>query len=252
MSKRVLVVAVLALLLVGSAVAFAHEDGDPERGATLYVENCLACHGPKGEARATHPAFAGVIQYDVTFADVLEQGVDGTYMHAWGVDYGGPLTHDDINDLLAYVQTWSLDEEVPLPPVEVPAGLDPAASLGAELYLTNCATCHGPQGQGRGANGPAFGPNADVLTLARRGEAAPGKPENGMPPFAQAYGGPLSENDLANIVAYVRTWQEPSALQEVAEDSPEGAGMLILLIGLGALLVVGGSVLLRRVPPAGK
>ncbi len=243
MSKRVLFVAVLALLVVGSAVVLAQEDGDPERGAVLYVENCLACHGPHGEGRAEHPAFSGAIQYDVTFIEVVEQGVEDTYMPAWGDDYGGYLSARDLGDLRAYAQSWSLEDEIPLPAVEVPADLSAEASLGAELYLTNCATCHGPDGKGRGENELAIGIDADVLTVARRGKDA-----EGMPPFAQAYDGPLSEEELASVMTYIRTWERHSVLQTVAEDSPEGAGMLILLMGLGALLVVGGAVLVRLVP----
>jgi len=64
-------------------------------------------------------------------------------------------------------------------------------------------------------------------------------PDSAMPPFADAYGGPLSEADLSAIVAYTRAWERPAPMVVAAENSPQGAGMLILLIGLGSIGIVG-------------
>ncbi len=229
MAKRALIVALLALVVLGGAVVLAHGDGDPAHGAALYAENCLACHGPTGESRGTHKAFSTAIRYDTNFEAVVAQGVAGSrYMFAWGQEYGGPLSAEDILDLRAYAQTWQ--EGTPeLLPVQ-----DDSADPGARLYATNCAGCHGSQGAGRSLPGfPPIGKYVDVLAVARRGI-----PDSAMPPFAEAYGGPLSEADLSAIAAYARTWEQPAPMVVAAANSPQGAGMLILLIGLGAIAVV--------------
>ncbi len=228
MAKRALIMALLALAVLGGATVLAHGDGDPAHGAALYAENCLACHGPTGGSRAAHAAFSATIQYDADFEATVAQGVAGSrYMFAWGQEYGGPLSAEDILDLRAFVQTWSEGAPQPLP--EEPA--DP----GARLYAANCAACHGPQGEGRSLPGfPPIGQYADVLAVARRG-----MPDSAMPPFADAYGGPLSEADLSAIVAYTRAWERPAPMVVAAENSPQGAGMLILLIGLGSIGIVG-------------
>ncbi|MBN2470073.1 MAG: cytochrome c [Anaerolineae bacterium] len=243
MAKRVLLIAVLGMAIVwGGALALAHGDGDAEHGAALYAENCLACHGPQGESRAAHEAFAAAVRYDTSFVDVVAQGVDGTYMPGWAADSGGPLSDEDIADLSTFVQTWGEHAPQAIPAPSVPDGLDPEASAGAALYMTNCVGCHGPQGEGRGlAQFPPIGKYADVLAVARRGVAG-----SDMPPFAQAYDGPLSEEELASILAYTRTWERTPEMVALAEEGPQGAAMLILLIGLGAVALVAGLTLTTR------
>ncbi len=230
MAKRALITVLVALVVLGGAVVLAHGDGDPTHGAALYAENCLACHGPDGQGRGTHEAFSAAIQYDSGFEAVVARGVAGSrYMFAWGQEYGGPLSAEDILDLRAYVQTWQEGAPEPLPVAEE------STEPGAALYAANCAACHGPQGQGRSLAGfPAIGQYADVLAVARRG-----MPNSAMPPFAEAYGGPLSEADLSAIAAYSRSWERPAPMIVAAENSPQGAGMLILLIGLGSIGIVG-------------
>lgn len=246
MSKRVLRGLVLVLAALGGAVALAQGDGDASRGAALYAEYCLACHGPRGEARASGEAFAAAIVYDATFEEVVAQGVPATYMGPWGEAHGGPLSDEEIADLRAFVQSWTTGEAPPLPTPEVPSGLQAVGSgdpaLGAALYLTNCAGCHGPQGEGRGlALYPPLSRSADFLAATRRGV-----PGTLMPAFASAYGGPLSEDDVSNLMAYVRTWERPSALEEAAQEVPPGAWQLVLLTGIGAILGVGLVVLVRH------
>lgn len=244
MGKRVLRVAVgFAVVLLAAVGVLAQEGGDSEHGAAIYAENCLVCHGPRGEARLdTQAAFAQAISYRLDFADVVAQGVQDTYMGPWGVADGGPLTDADLQDLTAYAQTWT-DGEVPsLPGSEVPEGLSADATAGAELYLTNCQGCHGPTGEGRGtALYPVIDPHADVITAARRGVG------NRMPPFADINGGPLNDEQINQIMAYVRTWERPTALQAAAENNPaNGLVQLIILGGLLAVAVVGFGTLSRR------
>lgn len=243
MAKRLLLIALLGMFAIwGSTAALADGDGDPEHGAELYAEYCLACHGPTGEGRAEHEAFAVAIMYDVSFEEVLAKGVDDTYMIGWATAEGGPFSDADLADMRAYAQTWQDAEVQGLPAPVIPEGLEPEASAGAALYLTNCAGCHGAQGEGRGlAQFPAIGEHVDVLALTRRGVAG-----SMMPPFAQEYGGPLTEDDLASIVTYTRTWEREAEMMTVAEQGPQGAAMAILLIGLGAVVVIAGLSLTTR------
>jgi len=246
MSKRIWLVAGLAagLLIAGVAAVTAHEGGDAVHGAALYAENCLVCHGPRGEARLDgHAALGGAIAYGLEFTEVVAQGIPETFMGPWGTEYGGPLSEDDLADLDAYAATWAGTETPPLPAVDIPAGLAGDAAAGADVFLSNCAGCHGPAGEGRGdlARYPALELSPDVVTATRRGVSG-----SLMPPFAEVAGGPLTEAEIGQIAAYVRTWERPSAMQVAAEASPEGAGLLILLIGMAAIVLVGGAVMSGR------
>ena len=244
MLKRGLLMAmVVGVVLLAGAVALAQEGGNGERGAQLYAENCLTCHGPRGEARLdTHPAFAQAINYSLSFEDVVAHGVDGTFMGPWGVADGGPLDATALADLTAYAATWANGEVPPLPAPQVPEGLSADATAGAELFLANCQGCHGPTGEGRGETRyPAIDPRADVITATRRGVA-----DSLMPPFADVNGGPLSEDEISQVMAYVRSWERPTALQALAQTDPAGAWQLVLLAGLGMVLVVGLFASIRR------
>lgn len=79
--------------------------------------------------------------------------------------------------------------------------------LGERLYAENCAVCHGDDGQGRvGAtlakDWPSIRP--DLLVKATIENGIPGSP---MPAWSQARGGPLAQEDIDAIVAYILTWQ---------------------------------------------
>lgn len=243
MLKRTLISTTLILVLLGTAVVLAQENGDATRGAALYAENCLSCHGPRGEARATHEAFAGVVQYDINFVEVVNEGIADSFMGPWGESHGGLLDEREVNDLRAFAQSWFTGDAPPLPEPVIPASVqEQDAAAGAALYAINCASCHGVEGQGRGSERfPAIPFGADMLVVTRRGNESAG-----MPPFAEALGGPLSEAEIDRIAEYTRTWDRPSDLQALAADSPQGAGLLVLLMGIGALAAIGGIAFLGR------
>jgi len=79
--------------------------------------------------------------------------------------------------------------------------------LGERLFSENCAVCHGTDGQGRvGAtlakDWPSIRPDLLVKTTIENG--IPGSP---MPAWSQARGGPLAQEEIDAIVAYILTWQ---------------------------------------------
>lgn len=94
-------------------------------------------------------------------------------------------------------------------------------SLGQELYLTECAECHGPDGdvtqiEGvEGLNGAFVSPisSKDVI-YTRTDETlvniiSNGQQDLGMPPFGSAYGGQLTPAEVEYIVAFMRyTWDD--------------------------------------------
>jgi mono/diheme cytochrome c family protein len=80
------------------------------------------------------------------------------------------------------------------------AGGDP--EHGGELYVENCAVCHGVDGQGRvGASLESF-PGVDV-GVALEAVIAAGIPGSVMPAWSQANGGPLADQDIRDIAAYI-------------------------------------------------
>jgi mono/diheme cytochrome c family protein len=89
---------------------------------------------------------------------------------------------------------------------------DPAK--GMEIFQANCAACHGPEGKGDGAAAAALDPkprdlsdadyvstlsNEHLLKVISEGGASVGKSL-----MMAAWGGILSENDILNVIAYIR------------------------------------------------
>jgi mono/diheme cytochrome c family protein len=93
-----------------------------------------------------------------------------------------------------------------------PRGVSADGPAGAKLYSTYCGACHGEAG--KGAFGPAVGTEKylsehsdDALTAA----IADGTTGKGMPAWGQARGGSLSDDQIADIVAYLRSLAPASA-----------------------------------------
>jgi cytochrome c oxidase cbb3-type subunit 3 len=79
--------------------------------------------------------------------------------------------------------------------------------LGAQLFLENCAVCHGFDGQGRiGANlakdWPSIQPNLRIKSAISNGI-----PGSLMPAWSQENGGSLTDPEIDAIVEYILNWQ---------------------------------------------
>lgn len=98
------------------------------------------------------------------------------------------------------------------PPPSEPSEL---AEQGARLYAENCAMCHGPEGQGRvGAtlakDWPSIRPDLTVRAII-----ANGVPGSAMPAWSQAKGGPLSEEEVNDLTAFILALGEQSPVEQL-------------------------------------
>ncbi len=242
---------IVGLLLMGgltAGAAAAQIEGDPERGGKLYVENCAVCHGVDGNGRvgATLTAFSG-IDIDAALTQVITSGIEGAVMPAWGEAGGGPLSDQDIADIVAYITSafggtepieplpeYQPPEIAPLPNVEG----DP--SRGAVVFQVNCVMCHGERGEGRiGAPlAKAWASNQpEVFIRQVVGEGISGSL---MPAWAQSNGGPLSDEELDDVTAFMLTLdpRQPAPSPAPPPEGPLTRSTSLLLLGGAALLVV--------------
>jgi cytochrome c oxidase cbb3-type subunit 3 len=87
-----------------------------------------------------------------------------------------------------------------------------AISAGAELFAENCVLCHGQQGEG--GIGPALNDkpflteNSDERIFSLIDSGVPGTQ---MPAWSQSFGGPFTDEQIRQMVAFVRSW-EPTAI----------------------------------------
>lgn len=102
---------------------------------------------------------------------------------------------------------------------------------GAPIYLQNCSVCHGNQGQG--GDGPTLRNNQFVQSGSDQAvytTVANGRPGTKMPAWLITNGGPLSDSDISNVVAYLHTFQSvsviasPTPAPEEATETPPPPG----------------------------
>ena len=118
-----------------------------EGGRSAFRMHCVQCHGAGAAGSPGYPNLndddwlwggdLAAIEFTITHG-IRNPGHDGTrtsQMPAFGRD--SILQPEQIDDLVAHVRTISGQQ---------PAGA--AARRGAALFATNCAACHGAEGQG--------------------------------------------------------------------------------------------------------
>ncbi|MDQ3645911.1 MAG: cytochrome c [Actinomycetota bacterium] len=82
----------------------------------------------------------------------IERGRPGTPMPTWGVDYGGGMTDQSIDDVMAWLMSLPGNQEAPGDLAEACSfgqADDETCSSGSEIFEARCAVCHGPKGQGK-------------------------------------------------------------------------------------------------------
>jgi len=169
-------------------------------GQALFEQNCASCHGQRIPAAA-----------DVEAAmRIIAGGGAHTTMPVWGE----VLTQEQLDALVGYT---------------LQAARGAPTEVGQRLFSQNCAACHGDFGEG-GANparpGDIIAPISSREYLATRDDQtlrsiiAMGQPDFGMSPFSTAFGGPLEDDEIDAILAFLRTWEASPPVEAPAEILP--------------------------------
>jgi cytochrome c553 len=116
--------------------------GDAARGAEAF-EICQGCHkrGGTGSVSGAYPRLAG--QHATVLIEQMTDIRSGERNNPKMVPFAEEhvLTTQEIADIAAYLQA------LPIPP-NIGAGPGAALARGKELYVRDCATCHGDKGEG--------------------------------------------------------------------------------------------------------
>ena len=181
-------------------------------GLSLYAKNCTSCHGSNAEGTNLAPPLnTADLRTRLSDADVtriISQGVPGTLMASWSK----ALLAKDIADVTLLIRRWDnlALAGISLPTIEAaPIDMSPAAiATGKQLYSVLCAQCHGKTGYGTrlapALNNKTFleqTSNAAIQQIIAQGVQGTAMP---------AWGGRLSEADIAAMTAYLRSL-EPAA-----------------------------------------
>lgn len=201
MGARIAVVVAVAgaacALVSASALAATAEEG-----RELFVESCASCHASDGSGTEYGPDItdAGEAAADfqlrtgrMPLADPSDQAIRKE----------PAFDEQEIEALVSYVGSLGVGPEIPT--VVVEAG---ELTEGQQLFVDNCAACHGATANGGAAGVGALAPSlfeASPLEIAEAIVTGPGE----MPVFG------FDESERNSIVRFIGYLQE--------EDAPGGA-----------------------------
>ncbi len=207
-----------AILAVLPLVAGAAPDGK-----ALYETHCSACHQSEGKGGIGLPLTGEILAQlsDDYIAKTIRNGRPGRIMPPFVA-----LSDAQVAAILQYIRSWS-DRPAPVYPKLAFKG-DPRR--GKALYEAHCQRCHGADGSGEGTgtgvtlsrerefmvmpaalNNPGFQRSASdamIADIIRRGRRV-----GGMPAFRKK----LTDEQISDVVAYVRTLKSPPPVRGARE-----------------------------------
>ena len=202
---------------------------DVAAGQAVFSARCSSCHGSDGDGSAFGPSLVGVgaaaADFQLRTGRMPFSGSPGTQA------VRKPPAFDDqtIRDLVAYVASLGGGPAIPQPRLDANA-----LPAGQQLFIANCAPCHGATARGGAVGGGALAPALDQATSVEAAEAmliGPGE----MPVFSG-----LSDSDRNAIVTYlqfIRTQPNPGGAS-IGGIGPVPEGFAGWILGLGLILVV--------------
>jgi cytochrome c oxidase cbb3-type subunit III len=199
-----------------------------EAGAAAWSKYCALCHGPEGHGYAADHAPSLVSATflesasDEFIARGIREGRPGTAMAAYGKVRGGPLNEEEITSIVTFLRERG-PTRVPLHQSHTAVVGDSAR--GEAIYKVSCQSCHGTRTDRGNAVHLA---NTTFLAAATdaflRHAVVHGRPGTPMPPFQ----GVLSEEEIDDVVAFLRSWARPVRPERQAPPEPPPLGEVVI------------------------
>jgi cytochrome c oxidase cbb3-type subunit III len=186
--------------------------------ATLYRENCSACHGARGMNGPSYPLanpeYQALVDEQVLHK-VVANGTPGTLMPAFAISAGGSLTDQQVDALVKGMRNAWYKPGTPegAPPLPYHAAAPADTSRGAQVYAAYCASCHGVAGQpGKTKAGsitePAF--LSLISDQALRTVIIAGRPDIGQPDWRNSMPGhPMTDQQVTDVVGWLSSQRKP-------------------------------------------
>jgi cytochrome c oxidase cbb3-type subunit 3 len=222
------------LCLIACAPESGGDDSTPEqRGAALYQQYCEFCHGDVGQGYVSDNATALAnpeflrIASDELLTTAIRHGRPGTPMSAWGESAAGPLRDADIEDLVAFIRTWQSE---PFVDVDDYAIGSEASTIRGQTYYSafGCEDCHGELGRGGTyvtLENPWFLNQVGDGYL--RESILRGRPGTAMDSYADGDADDLTDAQLDDILALIRSWEREVDTDPLPPFSPDVSDAVI-------------------------
>lgn len=191
-------------------------------GEKIFPYTCSSCHGKNGEGKdyenyetgvpsVMNADFLRVASLEFIYFTLLK-GRSNKQMASWEPSISG-FTRDEINDLSQFLDAKDLIKW------EVEDIIRNRGNLGKgeEIFLNNCSTCHGTEGQGGLAvaiNQKDFLEKASDLFILKT--LAKGRVNTAMPSWSN-----LESDDITNLMTFLRSWY-PGSVYPTQFNLPNG------------------------------
>jgi len=205
----------VSVLMFATVSVWAAAPVSLAEASKIYSENCAVCHGDRGDGQSrarfglnpqprdfTTPGAAAELNRKRMITAVV-QGREGTAMVGWH----GRLSMPEIEGVVNYIRTTFMRLA---PSEEELAVTGPRLQHGKTLYEEHCRVCHGDRGNGATWTNSVLNPPPRnftspqarrILTRKRMLAAVTyGRKQTAMIAFSNR----LSEDDIADVVDYVR------------------------------------------------
>jgi cytochrome c oxidase cbb3-type subunit 3 len=171
------------------------------RGGIVFKNYCALCHGEKGDGVARASKLYNGLNLSIksgvdvrNYENIVRKGGAGVgkspYMPMWEQE----LSEEQVNDVLAYIKVLAAPEK-----------------RGQVVFKTNCVLCHGLKGDGNGRAAKLYDPPPADLTHSDKNDQYKemiirlGGEAMGRSPFMPIWGEQLSDQEIRDVVAYLRT-----------------------------------------------
>ncbi len=215
--RRWMMVIAFSILLISVSPMKAATRGDPLEGRKIYLTFCFACHGDTGKGNGPAAPLLPVPPTDHTRNEYMARKTDRDLFKAIS---GGGAFHGS-----RYMPSWNkrfLEEEIwdlvaYLRYLHRPS-MQGSAKRGKSLYTRYCTVCHGETGRGDGPMAEVLGKlgptpldftNKELMTTRSDSELFlaifGGGKSGGKSDYMPRWGGTLSEKEMWDLVAYLRS-----------------------------------------------
>jgi ubiquinol-cytochrome c reductase cytochrome c subunit len=228
----------------GGAQASAPAQQDIAQGKALFDATCSSCHGLDAQGTTQAPSLVGAGAAAVYF----QMSTGRMPAKEVGAENGrGPVkfTEQQILDIADYIQSLGGGPQIPTPAQVSTAGADTA--LGAQLFMANCAQCHGFAGDGGALTYGKFAPALTESTSTQIYTAMLTGPE-AMPVFSDGALSPQAKRDIIAYIVDTRTEPNPGGLS-LGRIGPVTEGLVVFLGGMGVLVLIAMWITAKRREP---
>ncbi len=234
-----------ALTRTGSgAQASASAQQDIAQGKALFEATCSSCHGLDAQGTTQAPSLIGAGAAAVYF-QMSTGRMPAKEVGAENVRSPVRYTEQQIYAIADYVASLGGGPAIPDAQQVSTVGADTA--LGSQLFMANCAQCHGFAGDGGALTYGKFAPALTQATPTQIYTAMLTGPE-AMPVFSDGALSPQAKRDIIAYITDTRTEPNPGGLS-LGRLGPVTEGLVVFLGGMGFLVLVALWITAKRREP---